>query len=114
MAVQRSPKPSSEDGFEIEILAALPTHTDRAFLFIRHGSTARAVVRKAVESGGLHLDERFGALDVVPLGVYGELVDDDYVLLPDDRLELYRPLQQDPKVRRRNVALEAAQKRDRP
>lgn len=35
------------------------------------------------------------------LGVWGQKVDASYVLQPDDRLEVYRHLQVDPKVARR-------------
>ena len=58
------------------------------------------------------LSEQYGLITVgtgidiatVPLGVYGEIVDDDYPLSANERVELYRPLQQDPKELRRQRA----------
>ena len=39
-----------------------------------------------------------------PLGVFGRLVPPDHRLEDGDRVELYRPLPQDPKVTRRELA----------
>lgn len=36
-----------------------------------------------------------------PVGVFGRVVDDDYVLADGDRIEIYRPLKVDPKEARR-------------
>ena len=64
------------------------------------GTTAREA---ALESG---LDAYFDDLDLaqVPLGIFGEKVADDAVLAAGDRVELYRPLLQDPMQRRRQRA----------
>ncbi len=39
------------------------------------------------------------------MGVYGQRCRDDYILADGDRLELYRPLQFDPKESRRRRAM---------
>ncbi len=44
------------------------------------------------------------ALESMPVGAFGELVQPDQVLQDHDRVELYRPLQQDPKAARRHRA----------
>ena len=40
----------------------------------------------------------------MPLGVFGERVDDSYCLRPGDRVEIYRPLKLDPMTARRQRA----------
>ncbi|MEE9334645.1 MAG: RnfH family protein [Granulosicoccaceae bacterium] len=73
------------------------------------GTNARQAVIRAVDEG-LDLDAVGGAHDV-PIGVFGEQVNDDYVLLNNDRVEIYRPLIQSPMELRRQRA--AAQKGQR-
>jgi len=63
------------------------------------GTTAREAVLKASASG-LDLGD-IGSAETVPIGVFGEQVDDDYVLLNDDRVEIYRSLKQSPMELRR-------------
>ena len=61
--------------------------------------------RTAVLTSGLECE--FPELDlvVVPIGVFGERVDDDTCLHDGDRVEVYRPLQLDPmEARRRRAA----------
>jgi len=43
-------------------------------------------------------------LDVMPVGVFGDRVDRDRVLENGDRVELYRPLEVDPREARRRRA----------
>tara|TARA_Y100000996_G_C22509029_1_gene637599 strand:- start:67 stop:342 length:276 start_codon:yes stop_codon:yes gene_type:complete len=38
------------------------------------------------------------------IGVYGQIKDLDYIIKPNDRLELYVKIITDPKVRRKNIA----------
>ena len=81
----------------IEVVYALPERQTLVELEMRDGSTAR---QAALASG---LAEQFPELDVevIPLGVFGVAVDDDRVLEPGDRVELYRPLAMDPREARR-------------
>lgn len=67
--------------------------------------------RQAALSSGLQ--EYFQDLDLsaVTLGVYGEPVDDDYVMQAGDRLELYRDLVMDPMELRRQRATKDAPSR---
>ncbi len=61
-------------------------------------------VLEALQASGLfqhcpHLDLR-----VNRVGVHGQLVAPDTVLAPGDRVEIYRPLRNDPRERRRQRA----------
>ena len=39
------------------------------------------------------------------IGVFGKIKNSDYVIKENDRLELYNPITIDPKVRRKNIAI---------
>ena len=68
---------------------------------------ARQAVFAALEHG-LDLEGSGVEAESVKLGVFGEHVQDDYTLNDGDRVELYRPLQQDPmELRRQRAASEA-------
>lgn len=38
------------------------------------------------------------------IGIYGKIKDVDYIIKPDDRLELYNNILADPKIRRKHLA----------
>ncbi len=62
---------------------------------------ATYTVEQAIEESGILL--QFPEIDLVnlhKLGVFGKIVSGDTVLKARDRLEIYRPLRQDPKVLR--------------
>ena len=65
-----------------------------------------AKVREVVVTSGL--DQHFEQLDLatVAVGVWGEIVDDDHTLSDGDRIELYRPLENDPREARMRLARE--------
>ena len=46
-------------------------------------------------------------LDSAPIGIFGRPATSDQVLLPGDRIEIYRPLTADPKAARRARAKQA-------
>jgi putative ubiquitin-RnfH superfamily antitoxin RatB of RatAB toxin-antitoxin module len=71
---------------------------------VKQGTTARELVLDAVALSQIDLEEEWSDPMRAPLGVYSQLVDDDYELAHGDRLEIYRPLQQDPKELRRQRA----------
>ena len=64
------------------------------------GTRARDAVRR---SG---IVDAFPEIDpeTAPIGVFGRAVDDDRVLAPGDRVEIYRPLEVDPREARRQRA----------
>ena len=81
---------------------------------VRLAVAAGTTAREAVERSGL-LEAR-GGLDgsKLALAVYGRQVGHDHPLQAGDRIEILRPLVQDPKVRRRRLAGRAAATRRAP
>ena len=75
------------------------------------GTTARAALLQVLEQQSIVLrgDDAVRGSHEMSLGVYGQLVDDNYLLQQGDRLEIYRPLLQDPMERRRQIARERQQ-----
>ena len=78
----------------VEVVLAWPQRQWRVRLLVAPGCTARRAVALAREAG---LDTAGVDAERGPLGVFGESVDDDHALEDGDRVELYRPLRQDPK-----------------
>ncbi|WP_274585455.1 RnfH family protein [Neisseria leonii] len=73
---------------------------------VEQGTTAR----EAVHLSGLAAV--FPAADLAaPVGIFGKAVADDTVLRAGDRVELYRPLQIDPKEARRLRAAKRAEEK---
>ncbi len=91
----------------IQVVLAFSTHYEHRDLVITSGTSARTAVQLAADAG-LPLGD--AELDPIhaPIGVFGEQVEDDYVLADGDRVEIYRPLQQDPKELRRHRANQEA------
>ncbi len=92
---------ASDNAINVEVVYA---EADRQHLYqlrVPRGSDVRDVLRT---SGIL---ERFAIdLQVNPVGVFGEVVRLDRVLVDGDRVEIYRPLKADPKEIRRRLAAE--------
>ena len=85
------------DEIAIEVCYALPGAQRVLSLRVPAGSTARrAVVLSCI-------DGLFPEIDAAscPLGVFGTAVADEYRLEDGDRLEVYRPLENDPMEARR-------------
>ena len=61
-------------------------------------------VRQALFQSGL--GDEFPEIDIshCPVGVFGREITDDYVIRAGDRLEIYRPLERDPRDARRELA----------
>ena len=85
---------------QIEVVYALP---DRQAL-IRLELPAGATVAEAVAASGLA--ERFpqAAIETCRTGIWGKIVERDHLLADGDRVELYRPLEIDPREARRRLA----------
>ncbi len=95
---------------KVSVVMAFPTRQHIVALEVSADCTARQAVELAIANGlnvqDTQEDAVFDAL-AAPLGVYGERVADDKVLGEGDRVEIYRPLQQDPmELRRQRAALE--------
>ena len=88
------------DIIRIEVAYARPDHQWLLVLELPGGTTARAAaLASSLERDCPELD-----LTRCPLGVFGQVVTDDRVLVSGDRVEIYRPLQHDPRDARRELA----------
>lgn len=61
----------------------------------------RITARQAVNQSGLGVDFPEFDFASAPLGIFGTKVPDNYLLTDQDRVEIYRPLQQTPQETRR-------------
>lgn len=65
---------------------------------------AGATVADAIEASGIQAEFTSVAFDELEAGVWGRVVSRDTPLRDGDRVELYRPLEIDPKAARRQLA----------
>lgn len=88
------------DEFAIEVSYAVPGAQRVLSLRVPSGCTARRAVLLSC------IDALFPEIDAAscPLGVFGTAVGDEYRLEDGDRLEVYRPLENDPMDARRLAA----------
>lgn len=93
----------------VDIVLAYPDTQYLEKLSLAVGTTLREAAVYAFDSG--LIPNPSGEINprIVPLGIYGELEDDNYVLRDGERIEIYRPLLQDPKEWRRARARAAKQ-----
>ncbi|ABE49411.1 RnfH family protein [Methylobacillus flagellatus] len=84
--------------FSIEVAYALPSRQLILKLEVEPGTTA---IEAARQSG---IADHFEGLDIDTsrLGIFGKQVAATTLLQAGDRVEIYRPLQADPKMARRN------------
>jgi putative ubiquitin-RnfH superfamily antitoxin RatB of RatAB toxin-antitoxin module len=84
----------------IEVVYATPARQQIVSLSVERTVTARDA---ALASG---LDDFFPDIDLhhAPLGVFGKAVDDSQLLEAGDRVEIYRPLINEPREARRAAA----------
>lgn len=61
-------------------------------------------VRDALKQSGISNQFPDQGLEQLPIGIWGKLVSGDQIVKNGDRIELYRPLQIDPKEARRRLA----------
>lgn len=95
---------------DIEVVYALPDRQQCVTVSLDDGTTARQAIVHVLEHRLLLLSDADSQKDVnaLPIGVYGQIVHDSYCLKAGDRVEIYRPLLQDPKERRRQIARQNA------
>ena len=91
---------AAPESIAVQVCYALPDAAFLRALSLPEGST----VRQAIEHSGLL--QRYPEIDlgVNMVGIYGKKKTLDTVLRPQDRVEIYRPLQADPKEARRRRA----------
>jgi len=92
--------PGSGGWIDVEVAYALPERQWLIALRVPEGTPART----AVEQSGLLDDIPELDIDGSGLGIFAEPVSPDAALAQGDRVEVYRPLQVDPKAQRRNRA----------
>ncbi len=98
----------SGDLIQVEVAYALPQEQ----VVLRVDVPAGATVRDAVNQSGLLARYPDISLEQNRVGIYARLVSPDDAVSAGDRVEVYRPLQADPKASRRAKAAkdEAASK----
>jgi putative ubiquitin-RnfH superfamily antitoxin RatB of RatAB toxin-antitoxin module len=86
----------------VTVLHALPERQLTVELDLPQGATAA----DAVIASGLLGAARRSSEDIGPLGLFGRVVPSDYQVSHGDRIELLRPLKNDPRETRRRLAAE--------
>lgn len=81
----------------VELVFALPEKQVLRSLTLSVGSTVADVIRE----GNLHREFPDLAPEAMQAGVWGRPVGPDHVVRDGDRVELYRPLEMDPREARR-------------
>ena len=96
------------DVITVEVAYARPDVQCIVVVEVAPGTAARDVLRL---SG---LADEFPEIDVAacPLGVFGRAVTDAYGVKSGDRIEIYRPLERDPRDARRELAERGLTMRD--
>ncbi len=86
----------------IEVVYALPDRQALLRIRVPNGTTARG----AVKLSGIRGEFPEIDLEHAPLGLFGKKLKTDAVLNDGDRVEIYRPLNADPREVRRRLAAE--------
>ena len=84
----------------VEVIYALPQRVWRKSLTIARGVTPLELI----EASGVMSEFSDLTLTELSYGVYGQRINNSYLLVEGDRLEIYRPLTADPKQVRREMA----------
>jgi len=92
---------------KVEVVYALPR---RQCVIELPLSPAGVTAREAVERSGLLAEFPELATQPLVLGIYGAVCDGERPLRDGDRVEIYRPLKQDPRALRRERAAAAPRK----
>ena len=91
--------PASEQ-IAIEVVFGRPDSQSLVALSLEKGAT----VAVAIDRSGLAENYPDESLSDLLTGIWGQIVDRDFVLKDGDRVEIYRPLQLDPREARRRLA----------
>lgn len=84
----------------VEVVFALPDRQVLVVLELGEGAT----VAEAIERSGLAAEFPAEAIEALPVGIWGRVTARDHVLADGDRVEIYRPLEIDPREARRRLA----------
>ena len=85
---------------DIEVVFALAGKQSLLPVVVPEGST----VAEVLDVSGIALLYPDFGFDQLPVGVWGRIVARDHEVAPGDRVEVYRPLQMDPREARRQLA----------
>ncbi len=85
---------------QVEVVFATPEHQALISLSLPPGSSVEDAIRES------RIPEQFPSLDLSALevGIWGRVVARGQVLQAGDRIEIYRPLEMDPREARRQLA----------
>ncbi|MCZ6894184.1 MAG: RnfH family protein [Gammaproteobacteria bacterium] len=88
--------------FKVQVVYARPDIQRVIAIEVPRGATLRNAVERS------RIADHFPDLDlaVCELGIFGEMRDPGDLVAPGDRIEIYRPLEDDPKAIRRRRARE--------
>lgn len=84
----------------VEIVFALPQRQELIEVTLKEGAT----LADAIEASGLSARFPEEQIDKLPAGVWGRPVGGDHILRDGDRVEIYRPLEIEPREARRRLA----------
>jgi len=87
--------------FEVEIVFASPDRQLLKIVLVAAGDT----VADVVANSGLREDFPEFQIDGLALGIWGREVERKQAVKDGDRIEIYRPLEMDPREARRRLAL---------
>lgn len=90
----------TDESIDVEVAWATPEHQLIVPVSVPVGTTAVQAVRLSAIEDKVEED---GLADH-PLGIFGQRVKPDRVLVEGERVEIYRPLTADPKIVRRELA----------
>jgi putative ubiquitin-RnfH superfamily antitoxin RatB of RatAB toxin-antitoxin module len=91
---------SAPGEIRVEVAFALPARQILRSVRLAAGAT----VADAVEAAGLAADFPDEPIDALPTGIWGRIVGREQGVKNGDRVEIYRPLELDPRELRRNLA----------
>ena len=94
----------------VEVVFALPEEQFLEAVSVPDGATVQDAIDKA-ELSSRFPGQNFAAM---PVGIWGQVVERDRQVRDGDRVELYRPLEREPKEARRQLALEGKTMVDAP
>ncbi len=96
----RSAPRRSMASLQVEIVYAQPQRSMVKLLALEPGSTVEDALALAA------MDADFSPIDLAaaPVGIFGRVVPRDRALEDGDRIEVYRPLAEEPKIARRRRA----------
>ena len=89
------------DKFDVELVFALPTEQLLRSIAVEPGTTVADVIAKS----GMQSAFPGHAIDHLAIGIWGREVAHDQIVKAGDRIEIYRPLELDPREARRQLAL---------